>query len=62
MHKDPKRHVRHIVTWGYSSATQRILFPDLASNFLTACAESDSVLLDGSNARIPAEPFQLAAQ
>jgi ion channel-forming bestrophin family protein len=33
MHKDPKRHIRHFVTWGYSAATQRILFPDLAMIF-----------------------------
>ena len=37
MHKDPKRHIRHFVTWGYSAATQRILFPDLAMIFTSAC-------------------------
>ena len=38
MHKDPRRHVRHFVTWGYSAATQRILFPDLALIFSTSTA------------------------
>ena len=49
IHKDPKRHVRHFVTWGYSAATQRILFPDLALIF------SSSALLTAFNhvAEIP---------
>jgi len=37
LHKDPKRHIRHFVTWGYSAATQRILFPDLAVIMASAC-------------------------
>jgi len=36
MHKSPRRHIRHFVTWGYSAATQRILFPDLALIFGTS--------------------------
>lgn len=40
LHKDPKRHIRHFVTWGYSAATQRILFPDLALIFSTSTALS----------------------
>ena len=38
MHKDPKRHIRHFVTWGYSAATQRILFPDIALIFSSSAA------------------------
>jgi len=37
MHKDPRRHIRHFVTWGYSAATQRIMFPDLMMIFGSAC-------------------------
>lgn len=36
LHKEPRRHVRHVVTWGYSAATQRILFPDLMLIFSSA--------------------------
>jgi len=59
MHKDPRRHVRHFVTWGYSAATQRILFPDLALIFSTSTALTAYNCLAEVPMYMPPEPIVL---
>jgi len=59
LHKEPNRHIRHVVTWGYSAATQRILFPDLMLIFSHASALTIYNDLAESPIYMPPEPIVL---
>lgn len=59
LHKDPKRHIRHVILWGYSAATQRILFPDVALIMCTSTALTCHNLMSEVPWYMPPDPIVL---